>query len=136
ILLVDDEVKIVELTADLLRRHGYHVTTAGSGDEAVVQTEEQSFNVIITDMQMPGLSWEPLLRKFLVLHASTPVILLTAYGTIERGLELIRKGAYDLVSKPFNEKDFLLRVARAIEKEDMTSELRALRSRLPSGEPD
>jgi two-component system response regulator GlrR len=136
ILLVDDEAKIVEMTATLLRRHGYAVTTAGSGDEAVSLAEEQTFNAIITDMQMPGLSWEPLLQRFLALHPSTPVVLLTAYGTIERGLDLIRRGAYDLVSKPFNEKDFLLRVARAIEREAMSVELRALRSRLPTSEPE
>ena len=136
ILLVDDEVKILEITEDLLQRHGYHVTTAASGDAAVTLAEEQTFNTIITDMQMPGLSWEPLLQKLLALHPLTPVIILTAYGTVERGLELIRKGAYDLVAKPFNEKDFLLRVARAIEKEAMSVELRALRSRIPLGEPE
>ena len=136
ILLVDDEAKIVEMTAVLLRRQGYRVTTAGSGDEAVAFAEEQAFHAIITDMQMPGLSWEPLLERLLAIQPHTPVILLTAYGTIERGLELIRNGAYGLVSKPFNEKDFLLRVAQAIEKEAMSVELRDLRSRLPASEPE
>jgi DNA-binding NtrC family response regulator len=85
-------------------------------------------------MQMPGLNWDSLLKKLLALHPDTPVILLTAYGTVERGLDLIRNGAYDLIAKPYNEKDFLLRVARAIEKEALSGEIRALRSRLPSEE--
>jgi DNA-binding NtrC family response regulator len=92
--------------------------------------------VIITDMQMPGLSWEALLQKLISLQPHTPVILLTAYGSIERGLELIRSGAYDHISKPFNEKDFLLRVARAAEREAMSLELRTLRSRVSASEPE
>jgi two-component system response regulator GlrR len=136
VLLVDDEPKILELTAPLLRRHGCEVTTAQSGDAAIALAEEQSFHTIVTDMQMPGLNWESLLQKLLALQPTTPVILLTAFGTIERGLDLIRKGAYDLISKPYNEKDFLLRVARALEKEALSGEIRMLRQRIPAGEQE
>jgi two-component system response regulator GlrR len=136
ILLVDDEAKILEFTAPLLRRHGCEVTTAQSGDAAITLAEEQSFNCIVTDMQMPGLNWESLLQKLLALHPTTPVILLTAFSTIERGLDLIRKGAYDLISKPYNEKDFLLRIARALEKEALSGEIRMLRQRIPAGEQE
>ncbi len=136
ILLVDDEEKILEITAPILERQGCVVTTAGSGDEAVTLAEEQLFNLIVTDMQMPGLSWEALLRRFLSIQPTTPVILLTAFGTVERGLDLLRKGAYDLVSKPYTEKDLLLRVARALEKEALSGEIRRLRLRVPDEEPE
>ena len=63
ILLVDDEAKILEFTAPLLRRYGCEVTTAQSGDAAVTLAEEQNFNLIVTDMQMPGLNWESLLQS-------------------------------------------------------------------------
>ena len=136
ILLVDDEEKILEITAPILTRQGCVVTTARSGDEAVALAEEHLFNLIVTDMQMPGLSWEALLQKFLSIQPITPVILLTAFGTVERGLDLLRKGAYDLVSKPYTDKDLLLRVARALEKEALSGEIRRLRQRVPEEEPE
>lgn len=136
ILLVDDEEKILEITSLILERQGCHVTTAKSGDEAVLLAQEQAFHTILTDMQMPGLNWEALLTRLLALQPTTPVLLLTAFGTVERGLDLLRKGAYDLISKPFVEKDFVLRVARALEKEELSGEIRRLRQRLPDAEPD
>jgi two-component system response regulator GlrR len=136
VLLVDDEEKILELVALLLESQGCIVTTASSGEEAVSLAEEQAFNIIITDMQMPGLSWEALLKKLLSIQPGTPVILLTAYSSVERSLDLIRQGAYDLIQKPHKDKEFLFRVAQALEKEAVTEENRALRSRLREYGPE
>ncbi len=130
ILAVDDEPAILAYTAQLLRSEGHHVVTADSGDEAVPIVQSQEFNLIITDLEMPGLSWETLLKRLLTLVPDTPVMLLTAHGSIEDQLELINKGAFDVVSKPYNDKDFLLRVTRALRHNAMKIEVRELRLRL------
>ena len=102
ILLVDDEEKILEILAALLRREGCHITTASSGEQAVALAEEHSYNLVITDMQMPGLSWEPLLEKLRAVQPDTPIILLTALddpGVRPRGLKV---GATTTLRKPSN----------------------------------
>src|SRR2546427_8146877 len=96
ILLVDNEPEVLDYTADLLRRQGHQVETAASGDEALSLAKNQAFNLIVTDLEMPDLGWEPLLHDFLDLQPHTPVILLTADGPIDLQTDMvIKKGAFD-----------------------------------------
>src|SRR6266516_6546473 len=112
ILVVDDERAIQDTLAWCLRTDGHEVRTAGSGEEALAIMAEQGFDLIISDIIMPGLSGVDLLRKARALQPRTPVVLITAFATVETAVEALREGASDYVLKPFKFDDLRLRVRR------------------------
>ena len=130
ILAVDDDLDILDYIADLLQKAGYAISKASSGEEAVLLAENEEFNLIISDMQMPGLSWGPLVERFLQVQPDTPVIALTAHGSFEEQIDLVNKGAYDVISKPGKEANILMHVARALKSNEDKIEIRELRLRL------
>jgi DNA-binding NtrC family response regulator len=111
LLVVDDEPQMLIAINETLRRRGYSITTAGSGIEALRKLKEKYYRLVITDMRMPEVSGIDLLRKVKNLAPQTPVILLTAYGTIQNAVEAMRDGAYDYLLKPFS-SDSLENVVR------------------------
>jgi two-component system response regulator GlrR len=126
ILIVDDDPSLRELLADLLVSQGYRTVAAANGSEAVTALEKERFHLVLTDLRMPGMGGERLVEECLRRWPAVPLIVLTAYGSIEDALELIRKGVYDYIPKPHKEKDLLLRIARALERERLTAEVRML----------
>src|SRR2546426_3362378 len=115
ILVVDDERAIQDTLAWCLRTDGHEVRTAGSGEEALAIMANQGFDLIISDIIMPGLSGVDLLRKARALQPRTPVVLITAFATVETAVEALREGASDYVFKPFKFDDLRLRVQRLLE---------------------
>ena len=115
ILVVDDERAIQDTLAWCLRNDGHEVRTAGSGEEAMDLMAGQGFDLIISDIIMPGLSGVDLLRKAQALHPRTLVVLITAYATVETAVEALREGASDYVLKPFKFEDVRFRVQRLLE---------------------
>src|SRR3989449_1970006 len=115
ILVVDDERAIQDTLASCLRTDGHEVRTAGSGEEALAIMADQGFDLIISDIIMPGLSGVDLLRKARALQPRTPVVLITAFATVETAVEALREGASDYVLKPFKFDDLRLRVQRLLE---------------------
>jgi DNA-binding NtrC family response regulator len=111
LLVVDDEPQMLIAINETLRRRGYCITTAGSGMEALCRLKERYYGLVITDMRMPEVSGLDLLRKVKNLAPQTPVILLTAYGTIQNAVDAMRHGAYDYLLKPFS-SDALEKVVR------------------------
>jgi two-component system response regulator FlrC len=101
LLVVDDEPQMLIAINESLRRCGYSITTAGSGMEALCRLREKCFQVVITDMRMPEVTGLDLLRKVKTLAPQTPVILLTAYGTIQNAVDAMKHGAFDYLLKPF-----------------------------------
>ena len=115
ILVVDDELAIQDSLAWCLRTDGHEVQTAENGKEAMAIMAAQDFDIVISDIIMPGVSGLDLLRKARTLHPRTLVVLITAYATVETAVEAFREGASDYVLKPFKFDDFRCRVQRLLE---------------------
>src|SRR6266850_2263359 len=130
ILLADDDPSLRELIADLLTTQGYRIVAVTNGREALEALEKERFHLLLTDLRMPSMGGGRLVEECLKRWPDLPLIVLTAYGSIEDALELIRKGVYDYIPKPHKEKDLLLRIARALERERLTSEITVLRKAL------
>jgi len=114
ILVVDDEPQMVIAVQETLKRKGYQVTSAGSGMEALCRLRERYFQVVLTDMRMPEISGLDLLKKVRTLSPQTPVVLLTAYGTIQNAVDAMRHGAFDYLLKPFSSESLEAVVRRAL----------------------
>jgi len=136
ILVVDDERAIQDTLAWCLRDDGHGVRTAGSGEEALAIMADQGFDLIISDIIMPGLSGVDLLRKAHALQPQTLFVLITAFATVETAVEALREGASDYVVKPFKFDELRLRVRRLLEQRAVTQESASFRRAVESAVPD
>jgi len=114
ILVVDDEPSMQDALGWLLRSEGYDVATAGSGEEAVTRLEAQEFDIIVSDIKMPGLTGLDVLERSRTLNPRAAVILITAYATVDSAIEALRLGACDYLEKPFGLDDLKLCVQRLL----------------------
>ena len=115
ILLVEDEKMLRESLAELLRDEGYQVAEASNGREGYDQILKQPFDLVITDMRMPEMDGMTLLQNIQKAAPSTPVVVITAFGTVESAVAAMRTGAADYLIKPVQFEDVLVRVRRALE---------------------
>ena len=115
VLVVDDQKNMRATTAMLLREAGHVVAEAEDGAAAMQRVRQETFDVVLTDLRMPGLDGMEVLRGVRAASPETQVIVMTAYGTIESAVEAVRQGAHDYISKPFQSEELLLRVGRALE---------------------
>jgi DNA-binding NtrC family response regulator len=115
ILVVDDKENIVKLFARILGE-GYQLTTAADGGRALSLVASQPFDVVVTDLRMPGADGFEVLRAVKARSPETEVIMMTAYATVGDAVEAMRQGAYDYLQKPFDPDDASLVVARALER--------------------
>jgi two-component system response regulator FlrC len=100
ILVVDDEEGIRSFLAEVLELDGYDVATATDGQEALACLEEQVYHLLLTDLRMPNMDGEALVREAKALQPELVVIVLTAYGTVTTAVELMKLGAFDFLQKP------------------------------------
>ena len=127
ILVVDDDEGVRSFIAEALETSGHQVTEAGSGEEAMRSLQAHSYQLLITDLRMPGQGGMALLRQARSLWPELELIVLTAFGTVQSAVEAMKLGAFDFLQKPLpNPESLRLLVARAIER----SSLRALRERV------
>jgi len=136
ILVVDDLPALREMLSQSLASEGYRVATAGSGEEAVTRLEEQEFDVIVTDLVMPGLGGLDVLERARLLDPRAAVILMTAYASLDTAIAALRRGACDYLEKPFTVSDLKLRVRRLLQYREMVWRERLLQRALhprPSG---
>ncbi|MBN1357044.1 response regulator [bacterium] len=126
ILLVDDEPIILSSLSDVLSLHGYHSDTAQSGEEGIRKIEENSYDLIVTDLIMGSVDGLELLDRAHQIDTDIVVIIVTGYATIESALDAIRKGAYDYLVKPFEIQNFLLAIQRGAERRRLSTENRGL----------
>ena len=127
ILVVDDDPAILEMCEDLLTEAGFDVQTCGSGQEALEAADEQDFDVVLSDLQMPGIDGLELIAAMRERRPETPVIIMTAFGTIEAAVAAMRGGALDFVTKPFRSEEMLVSLERAFERRALEEENRDLR---------
>lgn len=122
ILVVEDE-KIVRVSlAEALREEGYIVLPVADGKAAESALDEAEFSLVITDIRLPEVSGMALLRKCLAEAPSTPVIMMTAFGSIRDAVDAMRIGAFDYMTKPFDLDEMILTVRKALELRSITEE--------------
>jgi two-component system response regulator PilR (NtrC family) len=132
ILVVDDERSMREFLEILLRKEGYEVVTAGDVDAALVALESDDYDLVISDIRMPGKSGLDLLRAIRAAQSEALVLMITAFATTETAIAAMKEGAYDYLTKPFKVDEIRLVVKKALEKKLLASENARLRSELRS----
>ncbi len=115
ILVVDDEINYLTVMEALLGEAGYEVLTAPSALEALKIAGASDLDLVLTDMKMPKMSGIELLDEFNRLYPDLPVIIMTAYGTVEKAVTAMKKGAFDYILKPFKNEEILITIAKALE---------------------
>src|SRR5512134_739806 len=128
ILVVDDELSMREFLTILLEREGYRADEAENAEQALRMLEEGAYELVISDVNMPGLSGIELLERIKQLTPETAVLLITAYTTAEQAVEAMKLGAYDYIGKPFKVEEIKVLVRNALEKRQLQRENRILRS--------
>lgn len=123
ILVVDDDQNIRRVLKDLLGKEGFNVLTASDVDKALPLIDQQDLDLIVTDLKMPGKSGMDLLTLCHEKRPAVPVIMITAFGNVEAAVAAMKKGAYDFITKPFDENELLNVIEKAISESEMNKEL-------------
>lgn len=116
IMIVDDEVHIRYILCEELSRHGYEVSTAASGEEAVAMLQKGTYDLILLDLVMPGMGGLEVMREVRTLAPDTVVILLTAHASLDSAIEALRYGGHDYLTKPSSTDEILSSVEEGLEK--------------------
>lgn len=119
ILIVEDEQVLRESLAELLTEEGYVVCQAANGQEAYDRIVQQPVDLVLSDVRMPEMDGMQLLGKLTQLAPQTPVVMLTAYGTVDSAVDAMRSGAVDYLVKPVKFNDVLLKIERALQFGEM-----------------
>jgi DNA-binding NtrC family response regulator len=127
VLVVDDDLEMCALLSDLLTEEGFSVTTSGDSSEASKILKREEFDVLVTDLKMRGLKGLDLLEETKKVTPLTPVIIITAFGTVESAIKAMKMGAYDYVTKPFQMDELLLTVKKALENRLLKKEVTRLK---------
>jgi len=130
VLVVDDEENIRLVLRTLLKKNGYDVEVADSGESALALVDSFGPDVILTDVRMPKMSGLDLLATLKAKNAIATVIVMSAYGSMDLALEAIKAGAYDYISKPFKPDEVVLALRKAEERETLRRENRALKEQI------
>ena len=130
ILVIDDEEIMRDVLGDLLRGEGYAVDCAASGEAGLQFYSENEYELVILDVMLPGDSGIVVLQRLKRLNPDQPVIMITAYASVENAIEAMKKGADEYITKPFKNDEVVLLVRRGIEKYRLLQENRNLRRTL------
>jgi two-component system, NtrC family, response regulator GlrR len=130
ILVVDDDANLLELVKMRLESAGYQVTTASVEEDALGAVKDQAFDLSILDLQLARRDGISLMEDLHLVLPGMPVIILTAYGTIESAVEAMKRGAYSYLTKPFDPRDLLFQLERALENRRLNSEVQRLKDLL------
>ncbi|NLA74625.1 MAG: sigma-54-dependent Fis family transcriptional regulator [Deltaproteobacteria bacterium] len=130
ILVVDDEKNYLVVLEALLAPEGYEIITADNPEKALQLIRETDLDLVITDMKMPGISGITILEEAKKINADIPIIIMTAFGTIEMAVEAMKKHAYDYVEKPFKNEALKLTVKKALQNYRLIKENRLLNEAL------
>jgi len=128
ILLIDDDDSLRRVMEFSLTEAGHTVQTAASGEDGLRLFEKGNFDAVITDITMPGMSGMEVLAKVRQRVPTIPVIIITAYGTIESAVEAMKQGAFDYITKPFNRDELRLTLEKAIKMRRLEKENVELRA--------
>ncbi len=115
ILVIDDDAVARELLAEALRKEGYEVEAFADGAEAIERGRKAPVDLVLTDIRMGAMDGLTVLREFKKFSPDTPIVLLTAFGSLEGAIEAMKQGAYDYLAKPFKKEEIKLVVRRSLE---------------------
>ncbi len=128
ILVVDDEPNYLIILEELLEDEGFEVLTARNGNEALEIAEKSDINLIVTDMQMPGMNGVELLSETKNRWPAIPVIMVTAFGEVDKAVSAMQAGAFNFLSKPFKNDELIANINKAIEHHAVVRENIRLRN--------
>jgi len=132
VLVIDDKRNILHVISAVLKREGYGVITATTGEEAISKLKKNQIDVVITDYLLPGMDGLKVLEMVKEKDPSIPVVLITAYGSIEMAVEAMKLGAYNYLTKPVNYDEMLVLIKEATEKKRLVEENATLSKKLKS----
>jgi two-component system, NtrC family, response regulator len=130
ILVIDDEPNYQIVLSELLREEGFEVYTTSTGENALKMARGTDLDLIITDMRMPGMSGLELLKAFKALNRDLPVIMITAFGEVEKAVEAMQAGGFNYLTKPFNNDELVVSIRKAIEHYSLLRENTRLRGEM------
>jgi two-component system response regulator PilR (NtrC family) len=130
ILVVDDEAIMQEILGDFLREEGYEVEVAGSGEEGLEFARERLYDCAIVDLMMPGIDGIETMQQLRRIDPSLPVIMVTAFASVESAVEAMKQGAYEYITKPFKNDEVLVVLENAIRTRRLEDEVKTLRKAL------
>ena len=130
--VLDDEQRMVDILEMVLRREGYEVRSFVEPEAALAALAKQPFDLLLTDLKMPGMDGIEVLRRAREIDPGIPVILMTAYATVQTAIQALRDGAFDYVQKPFDNDELKTLVRRAIDVTRLARENRYLRAEVRS----
>lgn len=131
ILAVDDEPDMLKLLSMIIKeKTPYEIVTTNNPLEALEIARQGGFDIVIADLKMPGLDGIELLESIKQVDEDIPVIIITAYGTVESAAETMHKGAFDFITKPFRKEQILYTIDRAFKWVKLQKENRMLKEQL------
>jgi DNA-binding NtrC family response regulator len=130
ILLVDDDERLRVAAAKLLAGEGYRVSRAASGEEALARLAEHPVALVLADLRLPDTDGLHLLQRVRELRPEAEVVVITGHGSVPQAVEAMRRGAYDFIEKPLDASALLKCIAKALEKQRLSTENRRLRRQL------
>jgi two-component system, NtrC family, response regulator AtoC len=123
ILIVDDDRNLLKILRDIVGALAIDIVTASNAESALSAMESQAFDLVITDLKMPGKSGMDVLALSLKTNPSAPVIMISAFGSIEAAVDAMKKGAYDFITKPFNPEELIQVIKKALYESNKNKEL-------------
>ena len=128
ILLIDDDDSLRKVIAHHLTSDGYRVISASGGKEGIELFKRGEFDLVITDLKMPDMDGMEVLREIKLLRDDVVVIMITAYGTIEKAVEALKAGAFDYITKPLNRDELKITIGKALQVKRLEEEGRITRT--------
>jgi len=128
VLIIDDDDGMREVLQEALTQRNFEVTSRGSADEALRLLTEHEIDVVVTDFNMPTMTGVDLCRRIVANREDLPVIVMTAFGSMETSVAAIRAGAYDFVTKPLEIDDLVMTIERALKHRTLREEVKRLKS--------
>ncbi len=127
ILIIDDEENLRHMLSVMLTRQGYVADSAAHGEEGLLKIREKAYDFILCDIRMPEMDGKTFIVRALQEHICAPIIMMSAYGTVETAVECMKIGAYDFISKPFKKDEIVMVLKKADERERLKEENSHLR---------
>jgi two-component system response regulator HydG len=135
LLLIDDDAAVCDVVGQTLNKRGFDVVSANTGSEALAALERGEFDVVVSDLNMPGMSGLELCRRAHATRPNLPVVLVTAFGSTETAVAALRAGVYDFITKPIQMPELLLTLTRAVEHRQLKEENKQLRATVERHRP-
>ena len=114
VLVIEDDETVRDVLRTFLKDKGFEVTVAVSGEAGLEMLRSEKFDIIITDLIMPGISGMDVLKEVIAAKLNTPVLVMTAFGSVQTAVEAIRIGAFDYLTKPFNLDELMIVLDKAL----------------------